>query len=211
MRAALAIVVLFGVAGCPGLRRHSGVRNAPGNVDLDLPPVRETGNPTTYEAPADPGMHRMGIAPGFFIGPATGRLGSADGDDSALELGMQLHLSFEDSSKSAGRDAFGYPTNAWGVSVGWAFVQTYEFGPDVIGPVYVEATRHFWFASAGAGVAVYPTPGEVVDGVGGVDVGAQVTLAAWPYVLRMRYMQDTGFELAGVIQIELPTSLTWSR
>ncbi len=211
MRLAVVVAALLGLTGCPGLKRHS-VRNAPGNVDLDLAPVRETQDPAAHEPPADPGEHRMGIAPGFFIGPATGRLGSAAGDDTALEVGVQLHLSFQDTATSGGRDAFGYPTNAWGASMGWAFVQAYERLPSVMGPVYLEATRHVWWLSAGAGLAVYPTAGKVGDGrAGGVDVGPQVTIASWPYVLRMRWMQDTGFEIAGVIQIELPTSLTWSR
>lgn len=106
---------------------------------------------------------------------------------------------------------FGYPTSAWGASIGWAFLQQSE-DATVMGPVYVEATRHVWFLSAGAGVAVYPTPGELAGGrAAGVDAGGQVTLGGWPYMLRMRYMQDSGFEIAGVIQLELPLSLTWSR
>lgn len=211
MKAAIALLGLLGLAGCPALKHHA-VRNAPGNVELDLAPVRETGDPAAFEPPSDPGEHRMGIAPGLFVGPASGRLSSASGHDTALELGMQVHLSFQDTERSSGRDAFGYPPNAWGASIGWAFFQSYQSRPTVMGPVYLEATRHVWLASLGAGVAVYPTPGKVGSGsVGGVDAGAQVTLGAWPFMLRMRWMQDTGFEIAGVIQIELPLSVTWSR
>lgn len=206
MKAARALVAALALTGCPGLRHH-GVRNAPGNVELDLPLPGETGDPAAYQEPDDPGEHRMGIAPGFFVGPATGRRDDRGG----VELGLQLHLSFQDTASSSGRDAWGYPLDAWGASVGWAFGQSQSGQPTTTGPVYAEVTRHIWFFSVGGGVAVYPTPGEVSDGVGGIDAGAQLTLGVWPYMLRMRYMQDTGFEIAGVLQIEVPLSVTHSR
>ena len=36
--------------------------------------------------------------------------------------------------------------------------------------------------------------------------------AAWkPYGVRVRYMAETGFEIFGAFQLELPTAITWSR
>jgi hypothetical protein len=208
MRWLLLLVVL---SGCPGLKRHN-VRNANGHNDIDAPPVvAEHGDPAYHEAPADPGLHRLGIAPGFFVGPGKGRINTENSMDSAVEVGAQLHLSFGESKTSGGKSTFGYPWNAWGVSLGWGF-QSHTSLPTIVSPVYLEATRHFYIASASAGIAVYPTAGKVAGGrAEGVDVGAQVTFGFWPYMLRMRYMQDTGFELFGVVQLELPASITWSR
>jgi len=203
-------VILVVLAGCPGLKRHD-IRNAHGVIDIDAPPSQlQRGDPAYHEPPADPGEHHLGIAPGFFVGPGTGRIDTAE-SDASVEAGVQLHLSYGESDTSVGRDGFGYPWTAWGVSIGWGF-QAHAGHGTIAAPVYLEATRHFYIASASAGIAVYPTAGKVAGGLAeGVDLGGQVTLGFWPYMLRMRYMQDTGFELFGVVQLELPTSITWSR
>lgn len=204
----LALLVVL--AGCPGLKKHD-VRNAPGIVDLDTPVARPSTDPASYEAPADPGLNHLGVAPGFFIGPGLGRLDLPSDMDVTTELGAQLHVSFGETENSGGRDVLGYPWNAWGVSMGWG-VQLNTNAPNVVAPVYLEATRHFYIASVSAGLAVYPTSGKVAHGEAeGVDLGGQVTVGFWPYMLRMRYMEDSGFELFGVVQLELPTAITWSR
>ena len=51
-------------------------------------------------------------------------------------------------------------------------------------------------------VAVYPDDG---------NAGLQLTLALKPYGVRFRYMAETGFEVFGAFQLELPTAITWSR
>ena len=53
MRAAVAVAVLAGLAGCPRTRITSDV-NAPGKVTL-APPARENGAPELYVEPEDPG------------------------------------------------------------------------------------------------------------------------------------------------------------
>ncbi len=207
-RAWLAVVIV--VAGCPGFKKHNN-RNAPGVVDIDTPPVTpERGDPAMYEVPADPGEHHLGVAPAIFIGPGLGRLGDLGATDSTLEVGGQVHLSFGESATSGGKNAFDYPWSAWGLSLGWG-LQTNGSRPTIAAPVYVEATRHFYLASASAGLAVYPTAGNVYQDIGGVDLGAQLTIAFWPYMVRFRYMQDTGFEVFGVVQFEVPASVTWSK
>ncbi len=207
MRYALLLILL---AGCPGLKKHD-VRNAPGLADIDTPPAGHAAdNPTFYEEPADPGMNHMGVAPGFYFGPGKGRL-DTDEMEGTTEIGAQLHVSFGEREESGGRDTFGYPTKGWGASLGWG-VQVHTDLPTIAAPVYLEGTAHWYAASLSAGLAVYPTAGKVAGGrAEGVDVGGQVTLAGWPYMIRMRYMQDSGFELFGVLQIELPASITWSR
>lgn len=206
MRAAPALLVLL--AGCPGFKKHD-LRNAHGVTDIDTPPADAARpDPSLHEPPADPGEHQMGIAPGFFFGPGTGRLATMDG---TIEVGAQLHVSFGERDTSGGRDAFGYPTRAWGASLGWG-IQAHSTLPTIAAPIFLEGTFHWFIASVGAGLAVYPTAGEVAGGrAEGVDMGGQVSIAAWPYLLRMRYMQDTGFEAFGVLQVELPASITWSR
>jgi hypothetical protein len=198
------LVLLAFLAGCPGLRHHSP-QNAMGVSDLDTPFRGERGDPAAHEPPQDPGENQLGIAPGLFFGAGSGR--TSDSTGAALAVGAQVHLAFGERDRTGHRGEIGFPFDAWGASLGWEIVQAHPDSPSIpseMGPVYVEATRNYYFVSAGAGVAVYPTAGDV-------DVGGQVTLQAAVFALRMRYMEDTGFEIFGGYQAYLPASITWSR
>jgi hypothetical protein len=203
VKRALALVALAGCAH--GLRYHSA-RNAPGHVDLSAPLPHEAGNPDMFEAPTDPGENQLGIMPAFWFMPGSGRI--PHGSDTTLEAGASLTLAFGERDFTGSRGSLGFPLDSWGATIGWAFVQTDPdaSGPDasVMGPVSVEATRVWYLFSASAGVAFYPTPGNV-------DVGAQVTLQASIFALRMRYVQDSGFEIFGGYELPIPASITWSR
>ena len=202
------------LAGCNagGLRHHS-TRNAPGNVvDLDRPMPGERGEPQAYVEPTDPGEHQLGIAPGAWLHFGTGRVPPEGVDAVSIEAGVQVQLAFGERDRTGNKGAVGFPLDSWGATFGWAFVQTNGDLPATIGPVFVEATRTFYLFQASAGVAVYPTPGEVVGGrADGVDVGGQITLTAAVWSLRLRYVKDSGFEFFGGYQMMLPSSITWSR
>ncbi len=217
--AALLVGIAVLLTGCPGLKRHS-VRNAPGIVELDTPPARLTLEPQ-QDPPGDPGIHQLGLAPGFWVMPGFGRMYGGPFKDSALEMGVQLHVSFGEDRRSGGKSALGYPMKGWGATLGWGIVQ---FGlediydsrppaPTVMGPITLEATRHYFYAMGiSAGLVLYPTPGAVGDtAVGGVDVGGQISVFASVFAMRMRYVEDSGFEFFGGYQVWLPSSLTWSR
>ena len=93
-----------------------------------------------------------------------------------------------------------FPLHGWSWVVGWSPLQAED---DVdLGPVYAEVERNFFILSAGLGAAVYPDDG---------NAGVQATLAARPYGLRFRYMNQTGFEFLVAIQLELPRGFAWSR
>jgi hypothetical protein len=203
-RVAPLLVVVLG--GCPaGLRYHS-THNAPGDADLDTPITGERGDPAVYEEPDDPGENQLGIMPAFWFMPGAGRI--AHPSDATLEVGGSVTLAFGERDTTASKGALGFPFDSWGVTFGWAFVQTDPdaSGPNasVGGPVSIEATRIWYIVSASAGVAFYPTPGDM-------DVGAQVSLQAAIFALRMRYVQDSGFEIFGGYEIPIPASITWSR
>jgi hypothetical protein len=142
-------------------------------------------------------------------------------DAGALELGVQLHVSFGESETSLGWKGFGYPMKGWGATVGWGIVQfgfddTYGIKPDtpnVMGPITLEATRHtFYGLGASAGLVLYPTPGPVGDGSeAGIDLGGQISVFASMFSARLRYVQDSGVELFGGYTVWLPASITWSR
>lgn len=213
MRRAIAAAALL-LAGCPagGLRHHS-TRNAPGDVvDLDQPMPGERGEPAAYVEPTDPGEHQLGIAPGAWLHFGTGRVAPEGVDDTSIEAGIQVQLAFGERRETGDKGAVGFPLNSWGATLGWAFVQSNGDLPATMGPIFVEATRTWYLVQAAAGVAVYPTPGEVVGGrEEGVDVGGQITLTAAVVSIRMRYVQDSGFEVFGGYQLMLPSSITWSR
>jgi hypothetical protein len=201
-RAALLLVL----AGCPAGLRHHSTHNAPGNVTLEAPMPGERGDPAAYTEPSDPGEHQLGLMPSFWFMPGAGRVSHPS--DATLEFGGSLTLAFGERDRTGDRGAIGFPFDSWGVTLGWAFIQT---DPDasgadasVGGPVFVEATRIWYFLSASAGVAFYPTAGDL-------DLGGQISLKAAIFALRMRYIQDSGFEFFGGYELSIPASFTWSR
>jgi hypothetical protein len=211
------VAIMAVLAGCgPGLKHHSS-HNAPGNVDIDAPPARQTAEPDTYEVPVDPGENALGIAPGGSIQFGAGRL---TGDTMAMEFALQLHLSYSKRGSSRGRGAVGYGWDNWGATVGWAFVQntededpeTYSGSDTYMGPIYAEVTRQWYALAASAGVAIYPTPGSSANGrAEGVDAGAQISLMCEPFGVRARFVQDSGFEIFAGYQFEIPYAVTWSQ
>lgn len=196
-RAVALTLALAAITGCTRTRYVSDT-NAPGIVTL-APPPREDGSAELYVEPTDPGEKELYVGPGLVFGPGAGRRPSP-GDDPGTELGFFVRLAFSTHARSHRKEDVPWPENHWVLNLGWAPLQT---GDDVdIGPAHVELERTFLLFSAGAGVAVYPDDG---------NAGGQVTLAAKPWGLRMRYMAQTGFEIWAAFQVELPSAWTWSR
>ena len=211
MSRAVALLLLLGACNAGGLRYHA-TRNAPGNVELEVPMPGERGEPSDYVPPTDPGEHQLGVAPGAWIHFGTGRVPAEGADDVNVEGGIQVQLAFGERSETGDKGAIGFPFNSWGATLGWAFIQSRVDASPIMGPIFVEGTRTWYLFQAAAGVAVYPTPGEVAGGAEeGVDVGGQLTLTAAIFSVRLRYMQDSGFEAFAGYQLMLPSSITWSR
>lgn len=220
MRRALLAAAIVALAGCPGLKRHS-LRNAPGKLDIQVPPARLTMDPQ-QDIPEDPGVNQLGIAPGLSVMPGIGRMYGDGNREGSLELGVKVHVAFGESADSGGKGALGFPRDGWGATLGWGIAQ---FGfsdtsfpeqagtPTVMGPITLEATRHwFYMLNVSGGLVLYPTPGAVGDGSErGVDAGGQLSAGAGPFAIKMRYVQDSGFEIFGGYQLYLPAALTWSR
>lgn len=189
--------------GCADLVVHS-TRHAPGHVDLSTPPARERGEPDAYEPPSDPGENVVAILPGAGFVLGTGRNGGTSGE-------VDVHLRFtlpETRARSLGRDQFPAPWAAWGGTIGWGIAQValdHMDHPDhrtLGGPIYAEVNRSWIFAEVGVGAAVYPT---------NTEVGPQISASLLCYTIRARYLPDSGFEIFGGYQAELPTIWAWSR
>lgn len=198
MRAIAIALAATAAAACTKTRYTSDV-NAPGVVTL-APPPRENGDPALYVPPADPGERELYLGTGVVFGPGTGRRPMRGSDDTNVELGFFARIAFETLARSHRKDDLPWPEDNWVLNLGWAPLQT--GADDDIGPAHVELERTFYLLSAGAGIAVYPDDG---------NAGPQVTLAAKPYGVRFRYMAQTGWEVWGAFQLELPAAFTWSR
>jgi hypothetical protein len=197
---AARIVALAGTlaaVGCTGTRLHSTV-NAPGKVVL-APPAYENGKPELYVEPTDPGEHEVYLGPGVVVGPATGRYPRTDGD-AGVELGFYLRLAYKEVASSHRKDDVPWPAPGWALNVGWSPLQYTDDAS--FGPLFFEVERQWFLGSIGAGLAVYPQDG---------GAGAQVTAAWKPYGVRVRYVAETGWEVMGAFQVELPSAVTWSR
>lgn len=197
MSRAVAVALVLTAAGCPGVRHHATV-NAPGNVVLAPPPF-ENGTPELYVEPTDPGERELYIAPGIVGGPASGRHPSS-GDRTGGELGFYVRLAYKETPSSHRDGDVPWPAPGWALNLGWTPLQYTDEA--WLGPIHAEVERQWFLASIGAGLAFYPTD---------PDVGLQATAAFKPYGVRVRYLPDTGWEIAAALQLELPAAITWSR
>lgn len=189
------ILAAVALSGCSGMYSTSDV-NAPGDVTL-APPAREDGSEALYVEPTDPGEHELYVAPGVVVGPVAGRHSD---HDAGVELGLFVRLAYKTSKYSHRKDDMPWPMSGYSLSLGWSPLQTGDRTD--LGPVFVELERNYVFLSAAVGAAMYPDDG---------NAGVQVTLAARPFGVRMRYMNETGFEILGALQLELPRAFSWSR
>ncbi|MEZ4403064.1 MAG: hypothetical protein R3B06_23780 [Kofleriaceae bacterium] len=199
-RRVVAALVALGAttSACTGLR-YTAPTNAPGVVVL-APPAREDGSPDLYVEPTDPGEHELYFGPGLVGGPALGRHATSDGSTGA-ELGVYLRVAYQTRRHSHRRDDVPMPAvGGYVLNVGWSPLQ-YNREAE-LGPVWAELERAWFVASVAVGVAVYPDDG---------NAGIQATVAAKPYGVRVRYLAETGFEVMGAFQVELPTAFSWSR
>jgi hypothetical protein len=182
-RAALVALV---VAGCT---RYLTVatRNAPGDVELVVPPARETG----YEAPADPG-------PQYLVLTATPQLGwGVTRDGAVVEPGLAIRVEHRAST-----DIF----RGFSVIAGGGVVQLDEHRGTRSGTLFAEAA---WRSYVGA------VPLEIAGGsavrAGGFDAGGQVTGRLFLMYARVRYLADGGVEGWWGFELPIPTVFGYSR
>ena len=98
--------------------------------------------------------------------------------------------------------------HAWGVTLGTGIVQIAtpsgftENEVDAGGPLHAELYHRRFITMFGAGPVVYPDTR---------DVGFQATIRAPLSHLRLRYVQDTGFEVMFGFDLSIPLIFGWSR
>lgn len=190
-RAVLGALCALALAGCMSYASVAR-RNAPGVVDLSVPPRIEDGTADRYELPTGPGSRSIVAWLHGWFGGGLLRHGAG------YEAGAALSIEAEDGGESIARQA-------WGATLGMAIVQApSESGADaeLPGALSVEAYfRHLMF-QVGAGPLVYPDTRDV-----GVQISARGPLAG----VRLRYAQDSGFEALVALEISWPLVFAWSR
>jgi hypothetical protein len=196
VRAAACIALALLAAGCHPLVWHRPT-NAPGHITVTEPPA----DPARRDAepPRDPGEHLLAFSAGV-LGGGGARI--VDGESSGhffLSGEASVHLGTRPWSHW-GDDFFIYPEKAWGVNLGFAFLEDDDAS---VGPLYLEVQRtHKVVIATAAGIALDPD-----DAVW----GPQLTFSFGGLYLRTTYLVDRGVELHLGIVLKIPALITWSR
>lgn len=202
-----ALVLCLVLAGCTSYA-HRSMHDAPGLVDLDKAPARETGEPQAYEPPQQPGSETFVVfaMPSILVG--TGRLdtGQAAGE---VDLAFRIERTVDDGGALLHKSAFA-------VTAGVGLAQFGEYQPTIFGGVYAELNyrnilRVIPF-DVGMGVALYPginVPSRMETH--GTDLGGQVSLRFPLLAVRARFMIDTGFEIMAGYEVPIPFFFGRSR
>ena len=202
------------LAGCHPLVSHRDT-NAPGLVDVELPPAQERQTPKTSdgskatdpeapptpEQPGDPGEAFTVLSPGIYLSGG-GRFGRPAGQRGAGMFGVELSYNRGESPFSHNGDDFiVYPVEGFGASIGWTLLAL-NSGEVDLGPIYLEAHRFHLLGGVAAGYSVDPVTG---------DHGPQATLWATALYVRARYLFDDGFGLFVGGQFKIPKLWVRSR
>jgi hypothetical protein len=198
MRAVVLLVVLL--VACSACVDYAQVsrRNAPGNVELSQPPPHENGDPARYDPPSDPGSENVVL----FVAPyLIGGLGRDENAPSGVgEAGLEFRYERAGDSRMA--------DSTWGIGAGAAFAQWGEHTRTVApGAFYGEFSYRF-VTSDFVPIDLAAGPLYYVDNS---SFGGQFTARFFCFMLRSRYVANTGFELLGGAEIPIPFFFGWSK
>jgi hypothetical protein len=198
---ALALALAVAASGCATKQTRTSWHNAPGLVDLSAPPPRDRGDaePDAFVAPEEPGTATLAVIPmpNVLFGTGRGNPGSL-----AIDLGFEMRFEYHASAK---RQPFAKKALAF--TAGLASLQVVDRGPNDFGGMFGELNYRFALGGivpmdVGVGPVVYPT---------NFEVGGQVTVRLPLIAIRLRYVEQSGFEFWGGYQIAIPFLFQRSR
>ena len=192
-----SLLFLLGLAcGCTLVRRFE--RNAPGDVDLRIPPP-DLGRPIA-EPPRDPGDHLvlLEVAPQAAAGIGFG--GPSGGSRFSPALGVEAALLYgqDEASLAAAPFPFELPERAVGLAAGLVWFA--ESGQPARFSLALQLRRRP--LSLGLGWAHEPSAG---------NSGAQATFSAGPLFVRGLLLAGRGGSIQLGIELPLALALLWSR
>jgi hypothetical protein len=205
-RGSIAIVLLAALAGCRHYHRDT---NAPGLVDVRVPPSQPARG--ELEVPGDPGERMIVLSPGV-VATAGGR---SRAPHFAGDIAAEVTLSSGESDRSHNDNQAPFlfmprglvlPQRGHGVTLGWSALRIHDHpgggGDLTTGPLYL--TLHaFRFAYGGGGGYLYDPIHH--------DHGAEIFGYLGLVEARARYLLDGGFEVTLGYQFKLPVSWVESR
>jgi hypothetical protein len=152
--------------------------------------LHENGDPARYEPPADPGFSTIAAVLAPYILGGAGRYMS---HEPTGEVGFEVHVERADHAR--------LQDNNWSITTGMAFAQWSQGVRTVVpGAFYAELGYRHIFAN-GIPIDVALGPLLYVDDSA---AGAQATLRFYVFMLRTRYVANTGAELFGGVEIPIP-------
>jgi len=193
----LALVLLV-TTGCVEYA-HTAKHNAPPNIDLTQPLPHENGDPARNDHAYLPtGTTNFVLIAAPYV---LGGVGRATHAGPAGETGVELR--YEQTHDGP------MELENWGITGGIAVSQWTAHGPtSTPGALYLEGGYRF--------LAVAPFPFDVSAGPlvyvdNAHSVGAQLTARWLVFMVRTRYVANTGFELFGGAELPIPFFFGWSQ
>jgi hypothetical protein len=193
----MKLALLIVLTGCIDYA-HTTMHSAPPNIDLATPLPHENGDPARNDHAFLPtGSTNVALIVAPYVLAGVGRAAHAG---PAGETGVELRY----EQTHDGPMAF----ENWGITGGIAISQFSNHGPtSTPGALYLEGGYRF--------LAVEPFPFDVSAGplvyVDNHSVGAQLTVRWALFMVRSRYVANTGFELFGGAEIPIPFFFGWSQ
>ena len=190
-------ILLAAVAGCTQYA-HRSMHNAPPIVNLDEPPLRETGDPKAFTPGEQPGTETIAVfaTPSILLG--TGRF-----DNAKLVTEPGIAFRFE---RLVDTGAAYLKPSAFAITIGTGIAQVTEDRPTIFGGISAELNYRFVVkvvpVDIGVGAAVYPSD---------PDVGGQISLRLMIVQVRARYMANTGLEVMAGYTVPIPVFFRRSR
>ncbi len=195
------LILLAALTGCTQYARTS-THNATPIVNLDVPPLHETGEPKQFTPGTEPGTETISVfvTPSILFG--SGRYG---GELLHVEPGVAFRI-----ERLLDDGAAYLKPSAFAVTVGTGIATIVDQRPVTPAAVFAELNYRFPIsvipADIGLGPVLYPGAETFPT-----DIGGQLDVKITILEIRARYMPSTGFEIMAGYSIPIPFFFRRSR